>query len=1131
MKDNFVHLNLHSEYSIVDGIVKIPALMDKCKAMQMGAIAITDMDNVFAQIKFYKAALKNGVKPIFGADVTIKANGEYSKLTLLCMTNVGRLNLISLVSNLYLERDDNGIACVDVKTLTAKKCSGLIAISPALEGWLAKCLLSNKDCARYISWAKKIFGEHFYIGVARLKMPDEELYIQKACKVSKDYQIPLVAIGAVQFISPEDLMAHKARVCIERSTTIAGIQESYNYTPEQYLKSPKQMRELFADIPEATANTGRIATMCNVKIELGQVHLPNFSLEDDSLVTDKFEDIVLEKLKNKIGVDIPPEYKERLLTEAAVIKSMGFVGYFLIVADFIEWSCKNNIPVGPGRGSGAGSLVAYVLGITDVDPIKYGLLFERFLNPERVSMPDFDIDFCMLGRDDVISYVTKKYGKDCVSQIITYGTMAAKAVIRDVGRVMGYPYGFVDNISKLIPFAIGMTLERALAEEPKLLELQQQDAEVASLMQLAMKLEGLVRNVGKHAGGVIIAPKPLINYTAIYQDPASEGVMSQFDKDDIEEIGLVKFDFLGLRTLTIIDWAIANINATHGDKNMVVADIPEDDAATFEMLKRCETSGVFQLESRGMQDLVKRLQPNSFEDVVALIALFRPGPLQSGMVDDFVECKHGRAEIVYPHPLLESVLKPTYGVILYQEQVMEIARVLAGYSLGGADLLRRAMGKKKPAEMAKQRNIFVEGAKKNNIDEKVANSIFDLIDKFSGYGFNKSHSVAYAVISYRTAYLKAHYKLEFLAAVLSSDMDNTDKVWLFVEDARNLGITVLSPDLRFSKNEFIVENGAIRYGLGAIKGLGEGINLAMVKEREAGGEYKNLLDLIVRLNHAKINKRTLEALINSYALDYWGVDRAHLLASIPSAMSRADKISRDKNTGQNNLFGVQESSDNSFSYITSSLVMRDALKFKYEKEVLGNYLHGHPFHRYSDELTKLDVIRIANMPDEFDEAVYIAGYVTKIRTLQTKRKKKFAFINLEDGTSSIDVAVFSDVYDTYEDYLEKDAVLLVHGLLVSDDYSGRKVIADRIETITGIRDKRLQYLLIHVAPDADFAQSLQQILKKHGKGTKKIKIRYTNDQNESAILALPSAWDININDDVMDDISELAGVSCCELVY
>lgn len=1129
MTDNFVHLNLHSEYSIVDGIVKIPALIDKCKAMQMGAVALTDLDNIFAQVKFYKAAIKNGIKPIFGADITIKAGSDYSILTLLCVNNAGRLKLIDLISESYLHRDENGVACINVKTLNSEKCTGLIAISPGLNGILAKYLLANKDHSRYIAWAKGIFGENFYIGLTRLNMPDEEAYIQKACKISKSEQIPLVALGSVQFLEPEDLMAHKARVCIERGATIASIKEDYKYTAEQYFKSKAQMAELFQDIPEAIINTSRIAMMCNVKIELGNVYLPNYTMADGSALTEDFESIVLAKMEKKLGAGVPQEYKDRLLEEANVIKSMGFVGYFLIVADFIEWSVNNNVAVGPGRGSGAGSLVAYVLGITDVDPLKYGLLFERFLNSERVSMPDFDIDFCMLGRDSVIRYVTEKYGKSNVSQIITYGTMAAKAVIRDVGRVLGYPYGFVDSIAKLIPFAIGMTLERALAEEPKLAELRNEDAEVASLLKLAMKLEGLVRNVGKHAGGVIIAPKPLTNYTALYQDPASEGIISQFDKDDIEEIGLVKFDFLGLRTLTIIDWAIANINVTHKDKNMTVSDIKDDDEKTFALLQRCETAGVFQLESRGMQDLVKRLEPNCFEDIVALIALFRPGPLQSGMVDDFIERKHGRAEIEYLHPLLETVLKPTYGVILYQEQVMEIARVLAGYSLGGADLLRRAMGKKKPAEMAKQRGIFIEGAKKNDIDEKVAIEIFDLIDKFSGYGFNKSHSVAYAVISYRTAYLKAHYKVEFLAAVLSSDMDNTDKVWMFIEDARNLGITVLPPDLRFSRNEFAVENGAIRYGLGAIKGLGENINLTMVKEREAAGEYKSLLDLVLRISYAKINKRTLEALVNSHALDYLEVDRAHLLLSIESAMARAGQILQDKSTGQNDLFGAVV--DDTFNYVTSAPLMREALKFKYEKEVLGNYLHGHPFHRYNAELARLGAVSINEIPNEFDEAVYVAGYVAKIRVLLTKRKKKFAFLSLEDGSGSIDVAVFAEVYEQYADHLTKDAVLLVNGILTADDYSGRKIVADRIETITGAREKKLKYLLIHAENHNDFASSLQQVLAKHKNGTKRVKIRYTNTQQDSAILALPDKWNINIDDDLVDDIAEVAGVNNCELVY
>ena len=787
MNDTFVHLHLHTEYSLVDGVVRVRPLVEQVAAGGMPAVAVTDHSNLFGVVKFYRAAEKAGVKPVIGADVLIRNPAEDQapyRAVLLCQNVDGYRNLARLLTRSQLHGHQHGEALLLYEWL-AEYADGLIALSGGIGGDVGQALLSGRrdGANELMAWWLRHFPDRYYLELQRTQREFEEDYIDLAVDLAGTHDCPVVATNDVRFVRPEEFGSHEARVCIHDGYVLNDPRRPRSYTEQQYLKSPEEMCELFSDLPEALQNTVEIAMRCNVEMQFDQVFLPGFPIPDGETVESYLGRQAATGLEHKLqahgtapGNDLKV-YQERLSRELDVIDQMGYPGYFLIVADFIRWAKENEIPVGPGRGSGAGSLVAYALDITGLDPLRYDLLFERFLNPERVSLPDFDIDFCMEGRDRVIEYVAQRYGHDQVCQIITLGTMAARAVVRDVGRVLGHPYGFVDRIAKMIPFEIGMTLEKALQMDKELQALYRDDDEVNELIDLARSLEGLARNAGKHAGGVVIAPSPLTDFTPLYSEERGGSVVTQFDKDDVEAIGLVKFDFLGLRTLTIIDWAVKTINRRREKEGEPLTDInalPMDDQKAFELLRARGTTGVFQLESRGMKDLMRRMQPDSFEDVIDLVALFRPGPLQSGMVDDYMDRKHGRSPVAYSHPSLEPILKPTHGVILYQEQVMQIAQDLAGYSLGGADLLRRAMGKKKPEEMAQQRAIFVEGAQTRGVKTRIASYIFDLMEKFAGYGFNKSHSAAYALLAYQTAWLKAHYPAEFMAAVLSADMDNTD---------------------------------------------------------------------------------------------------------------------------------------------------------------------------------------------------------------------------------------------------------------------------------------------------------------------------------------------------------------------
>ena len=922
---SFVHLRIHSDFSMVDGLTKVKPICQRVADMNMPAMALTDQMNFCGLVQYYGAAHSQGLKPLIGADLWVWGDypeGEIFRLTALAMNNDGYQQIIQLISKAYLRGHVQGKPVID-KAWLAQHNDGIILLSGAREGDIGRALLKGhqEPLQESLAFYKQYFPERFYLELIRTGRAEEEAYLHSAVQLAAEHDLPVVATNEVVFLEEENFEAHEIRVAIHDGYQLGDKRRPKKYSPQQYLRSAEEMHELFADLPEALENTVEIAKRCNVTIRLGEYFLPAFPT-GDLTEGDYLVKVSREGLEERLEFLFPdeaerqakrPPYDERLQTELDVINQMGFPGYFLIVMEFIQWSKDNNIPVGPGRGSGAGSLVAYALKITDLDPLEFDLLFERFLNPERVSMPDFDVDFCMDRRDEVIDHVAELYGRDAVSQIITFGTMAAKASIRDVGRVLGHPYGFVDGISKLVPGDPGMTLAKAFEQVPELGERYDADEEVKELIDFARILEGVTRNAGKHAGGVVISPTTITDFAALYCDDEGKNPVTQFDKNDVESAGLVKFDFLGLRTLTIIQWALDMVNARKKEAGEPLIDINAislNDKQCFDVLKRAETTAVFQLESAGMKKLILRLLPDSFEDIIALVALFRPGPLESGMVDNFIDRKHGREKVSYPdetyqHECLEPILEPTYGVILYQEQVMQVAQVMAGYSLGGADLLRRAMGKKKPEEMAKQREVFREGAHNNNIDPELAMKIFDLVEKFAGYGFNKSHSAAYALVSYQTLWMKTHYPAEFMAAVMSADMDNTDKIVTLADECERMGLVLLPPDVNKGVYKFTVDDEQrVVYGIGAIKGVGEAPIEAILEARNEGGPFTDLFDFCCRVDLKKLNKRVLERLIRAGAMDSLGPHRASLMASLEKAMRQAVQHRQAESIGQADMFGV-----------------------------------------------------------------------------------------------------------------------------------------------------------------------------------------------------------------------------------
>ncbi|HAT7072052.1 TPA: DNA polymerase III subunit alpha [Legionella pneumophila] len=1140
MRQRFVHLRVHTEFSLVDGLVQIKPLMKALPARGMSTVAVTDFCNLFAAVKVFKSATEAGIKPIIGSDLPchdLETPDNIFSLVLLCQDTAGYKNLTCLVSKAYQEGQYHGQPRVQLQWIP-EFSQGLIALSGGKFGDIGQALLANDDSLarkRALHWMN-LFPNRFYLEIQRTGRADELHYNEKLVALADELQLPLVATNDVRFINEDDFDAHEARVCIHEGYTLADPRRAEQYSSQQYLRSADEMELLFSDLPSALQNTVEISKRCNVKLDLGHNYLPNFPIPDGTTVEaylSHLSEIGLEERLKQLFRDKSEgellaargEYDKRLKIELDVINNMGFAGYFLIVADFIQWAKKNGVPVGPGRGSGAGSLVAYALKITDLDPLEYELLFERFLNPERVSMPDFDIDFCMEGRDRVIEYVAEKYGRQSVSQIITFGTMAAKAVVRDVGRVLGHPYGFVDKLAKLIPFELGITLSKAMEQEEELRRRYEEEEEVKELFDLALKLEGITRNAGKHAGGVVIAPSQLTDFTAIYCEEGSTQIVSQFDKDDVEAVGLVKFDFLGLRTLTIIDWALATVNKqceNAGLSPIDISQIPTSDESTFELLKACKTTAVFQLESRGMKELISRLQPDCFEDIIALVALFRPGPLQSGMVDDFIDRKHGRARVDYPHPDLEPILKPTYGVILYQEQVMQIAQVLANYTLGSADLLRRAMGKKKPEEMAKQREIFTQGAVARGVDEQVATHIFDLMEKFAGYGFNKSHSAAYALVAYQTAWLKAHYPAAFMAAVMSSDMDNTDKVVTFIDECAHMKLQVLPPSINNSMYHFTVsDEKTIIYGLGAIKGVGESAIDCIVQERNQNGPFLDLFGFCQRLDLRKVNRRVIEALIKSGAFDIWKVERAVLTASLEKALKVAEKEHQNQSSGQFDLFSLLEDKADEQNYVESKS-WSEAQRLEGEREVLGFYLTGHPADRYRRELGDF-IVPVSQLNPSLHKKAIICAQVVAIRKIITKRGKKLVIIGMDDATARIDAVVFGEIFEQYSDSLATGNMLVIEGEVAMDDYNGGvKMTANQLLSIASARTKFARCLELGLNQNnAAVLPSIQSLLKTYS-GRCSVQLAYANGVAK-ANLNLGQQWCVTPSDELIGLLSNLLG--------
>jgi len=1118
----------------------------------MPAVAVTDQNNLFAMVKFYREALRAGIKPLLGVDLLVREEGERtapSRLTLLCQSQGGYRNLARLLSRAYLESRERGVPRLERSWLSLEALDGLVALSGAADGDVGRCLVNarEREAERALAAWQKLFPGRYYLELQRLGRPGEETYIAAAVGLAARRGVPVVATNDVRFLREEQFESHEARVCIHDGALLADSGRVRRYSRQQYLRTPQEMAALFADVPEALANSVEIARRCSVVLSLGEARLPRYPLPQGVSTEEYLHAESSRGLLERCKGAVPAAHNERLARELEVICQMGFAGYFLIVADFIRWARGNGVPVGPGRGSGAGSLVAYSLGITDLDPLRYDLLFERFLNPERVSMPDFDIDFCMDGRDRVIEYVAQKYGRERVSQIITYGTMAAKAVVRDCGRVLGMTYGYVDRIAKLIPFELGITLDAALEREPELQRLYQAEDEVKNLIDLARSLEGLTRNAGMHAGGVVIAPSVLTDFTPLYCDAAGGAVVTQFDKDDVEAAGLVKFDFLGLRTLTVIDRAARLINRDlpQGSAPLDVGALAMDDAPTFALLKSCRTTAVFQLESRGMKDLIRRLQPDRFEDVVALVALFRPGPLQSGMVDDFINRKHGRSDEAfdYLYPSLEPILKPTYGVILYQEQVMQIAQVLAGYTLGGADILRKAMGKKNAEEMARQRSVFVNGAVGRGVPEHTAGGIFDLMEKFAGYGFNKSHSAAYALLAYQTAYLKAHYPAQFMAAVLSADMDHTDKVVTLIKECSDMGLEVLSPDVNASVYEFAAcGERSIRYGLGAVRGVGRGAVEALLAEREAGGPFRTLADLCRRLDLQKVNRRVLEALLRSGSLDALEANRATLMHGLASAMQLGDQNSRAHQAGQNDLFGL--SGDERANASPAALVVlpewSEAVRLTGERETLGLYLTGHPLARFEASLPRFVSQRIGDLVSDRPvagleagrfgggRAVTVAGLIDEV-----KKRGSRVILTLDDRTGRLEVMLFEETWQKHRDIVAKDALVLIEGSLRFDEFSDAwRVAARRIVELDKLREQEARRIVIRCAQgDAPLlGERLAAILTPWRGGGCPVTIEYAGGQASGA-LNLGAEWAVRASRELIEQLEGLFGRDAVQVLH
>ena len=1153
----FIHLRVHSDYSMIDGLAKVKPIVKRAAELGMPALALTDFTNLCGLVKFYFAAHDAGIKPIIGADFKVQSQemgDELFELTILAANNEGYKNLTLLISEAYQRGHVQHQPVIDKEWLI-KHREGLIILSGGRTGDVGRALLKGNQqlTDACVAFYQTYFPDSYYLELVRTGRSDEDAYLHFAIELAEQCDLPVVATNDVRLLTADQFDAHEIRVAIHDGYTMVDPNRPKLYSEQQYLRSEDEMCELFADIPEALQNSVEIAKRCNVTVRLGEYFLPNFPTGDMSIedfLVAKSQQGLEERLEflfpdPAVRVQRRPEYDERLEIELKVVNQMGFPGYFLIVMEFIQWSKDNDVPVGPGRGSGAGSLVAYALKITDLDPLEFDLLFERFLNPERVSMPDFDIDFCMDKRDLVIDHVAEMYGRNAVSQIITFGTMAAKAVIRDVGRVLGHPYGFVDRLSKLIPAEPGMTLEKAFEVEPQLGQSYEADEEIRDLIDMCRILEGVTRNAGKHAGGVVISPTTITDFAPLYCDAEGNNPVTQFDKNDVETAGLVKFDFLGLRTLTIIDWALGMINPRRAEQGLDpinIAAIPMADKKSFDMLQRSESTAVFQLESRGMKDLIKRLQPDCFEDMIALVALFRPGPLQSGMVDNFIDRKHGREAVSYPdekwqHESLKEILDPTYGIILYQEQVMQIAQVLAGYTLGGADMLRRAMGKKKASEMAKQRAVFEQGAIDNGVDGELSMKIFDLVEKFAGYGFNKSHSAAYALVSYQTLWLKAHYPAEFMAAVMTADMDNTDKIISLVDECHRMNLKLLPPDVNKGLYRFNVDDeGAVVYGIGAVKGVGEGPIENIINAREKDGHFKDLFDFCARIDTKKVNKRVLEKLIKSGALDRLGPNRAAMLATLDDAIKAASQHHKAQASGQEDLFGVLTEAPEEVEHAYANIAEApESVWLEGERETLGLYLTGHPINAYISELKHYTTWRLKDAQQTGrDKVASVAGLVIAARVMTTKRGSRIGLMTLDDRSGRMEVMLFTDALDRYMDLLEKDKIVVVSGQVSFDDFNGGlRMSAREVLDISEAREKHLRGVAISVTEeqiDEQFFSRFSQVLEPHRAGTVPVHMYYQRS-NARAKFTLGTEWRVTPADKLLSDLKMLLGDKQVELEF
>ncbi|MGA9333688.1 MAG: DNA polymerase III subunit alpha [Rudaea sp.] len=1193
MNPTFVHLHIHSDFSLVDSTLRLPDkpefgdpakasrpnLISRAVQLSLPALALTDQSNLFALVKFYRAAQANGIKPIAGADLWIANAADTqtpTRLCVLCQSHAGYLNLAHLISRSFIEGRHGERALVDPAWFDGHS-NGLIALA-GYESEAGRALLAgNHDAALAStrSWLRH-FGDRWYFEVVRVGRDHETSFNDAVIQLAASTNSPVVASNDVRFATREEFEAHEARVCIHQGRLLSDPKRPRDYTPEQYLKTPAEMSALFADLPEALENSVEIAKRCNLELTFGTYHLPAFPVPAGQTVDSFIREQAQSGLESRLTRHSPApgfsgeHYRERLETELDVIVKMGFPGYFLIVADFINWAKRNDIPVGPGRGSGAGSLVAWSLGITDIDPLRYGLLFERFLNPERVSMPDFDVDFCMDGRDAVIDYVAQKYGRDKVSQIITYGTMAAKAVLRDAGRVLGMGYGQVDKIAKLIPLrpADPLSLEDALGRSKRAREdsarvvaefkaLYESEDDVRELVDLALGLEDLTRNAGKHAGGVVIAPSALTDFAPLYSEGGADGVVTQFDKDDVEAVGLVKFDFLGLRTLTIIDWAAKAINARRakgGEEPLDIAALPLDDPGVYKLLKNAQTVAVFQFEGGGMQRALKEAGPDNFGDIIALGALYRPGPMD--LIPSFCRRKHGTEAIEYPDPRVEPILSETYGIMVYQEQVMQMAQIIGGYSFGAADLLRRAMGKKIAAEMAKHREIFRDGALKNGVDSHKADAIFDLMEKFAGYGFNKSHAAAYALVSYQTAWLKVHYPAEFMAAVLSADMDNTDKVVNFLGEAQALGLTVLPPDVNTSGYRFAAldadskgaRSNTIRYGLGAVKGVGHGAVESIVDARAGAGSFSDMVDFCQRVDAQKLNKRVLEALIMSGAMDALASNRASLMTQLPECMRAAEQTARDALAGQNDMFGGAPAATGPALQLAQVDDWPIERKLAGERDTLGHYLSGHPTNAWKDVLVQLATCALGEIGERFqppkprapapdenssrfrrspETPWVVAGQMVELR----KRGDSMAFVQLEDWSGRLEISLYREAFIEYGPLLTRDAVIVIEGGLAWDEYANApRLRARRVLTLNQACERYARLLRVRLnGIDAGFIDSLRTALNGYRGGRTNLRLDYKATQGRAEI-ELGADWRVRASADLKRALDALPGVIATELL-